>query len=349
MMPESPKETVMRCRVISLLPVLISLPLLAGCATNAIQLETAGTVQARGREAVVATTAYFDAIELHRREAAAALVASDPSCLPATPLRIQVPTAPTVPPAPLCLANEAPAPGYTAFEIDIGSSPRAVLEPRVALLVAIGGYADALAAILDAPKTDVSAEITAFADQADRLARFTNFVAGTDLPNVNAAVASEQGQSVVALIAFANDLAREARQTRDVRALVVERGAVVDRALASLSVQVTTWGRGAARNADDLYGNALFRTYLRNRTSLTAEQREQLAARVFAAREAAKQGPVRAAEVADAIDLTAKAQAGLRDALAGRLSPQQRRAAARLNIDRITRALGLIASIATPA
>ncbi|RYF03202.1 MAG: hypothetical protein EOO77_31420, partial [Oxalobacteraceae bacterium] len=92
----------MRCRVISLLPVLTGLPLLMGCATNAIQLETARTVQARGQEAVLATTAYFDAIELRRREAAAALVASDPSCLPATPLRIQVPTAPTVPPAPLC-------------------------------------------------------------------------------------------------------------------------------------------------------------------------------------------------------------------------------------------------------
>jgi hypothetical protein len=188
----------MRCRVISLLPVLTGLPLLVGCATNAIQLETAGTAQARGREAALATTAYFDAIELRRREAAAALVASDPSCLPATPLRIQVPTAPTVPPAPLCLANEAPAPGYTAFEIDIGSSPRAVLEPRVALLATIGGYADALAAILDAPKADVSAEITAFADQADRLARFTNFVAGTDLPNVNAHWLSNVAPSSIA-------------------------------------------------------------------------------------------------------------------------------------------------------
>lgn len=206
-----------------------------------------------------------------------------------------------------------------------------------------------MATILDAPKTDVSAEMTAFADQADRLARFTNFVAGTDLPNVNAAIASEQGQSVVALIAFANDLAREARQTRGVRALVVERGTVVDRALVSLSLQVTTWGRGAARNADDLYGNALFRTYLSSRTGLSAEQREQLAARIFAAREAAKQGPVRAAEVGDAIDLARIAQTGLMEALASRLSPQQRRAAARLNIDRITRALGLIASIATPA
>jgi hypothetical protein len=339
----------MRCRLISLLPVLTVLPLLAGCATNAIQLESAGTVRDRSREAVSATTVYFDGIEQRRREAAAALVASDPSCLPATPLRIQVPIAATALPAPLCLAEGTPVAGYTAFEIDLGSSPRAVLEPRIALLAAIGGYADALASILDAPKTDVSAELTAFAEQADRLARFTNFVAGTDLPNVNTAIASEQGQSVVALIAFANDLAREARQTRDVRALVVERGAVVDRALASLSLQVTTWGRGAARNADDLYGNALFRTYLRNRASLSADQREQLAARVFAAREAARQGPARAVEVADAIDLAAVAQTGLRDALAGRLSPQQRRAAARLNIDRITRALGLIASIATPA
>jgi hypothetical protein len=349
MMPESLKEIAMRRCVSAVLPLMTVPLLLAGCATNAIRLEAAGAVQARSREAVTATASYFDAIEQRRREAAAALVASDPSCLPATPLRIQVPIAPSAPAAPLCLSGEAPAAGYTAFEIDISSSPRAVLEPRVALIAAISDYADALAAILDAPKADVSAEITAFADQADRLARFSNFIAGTDLPNVNAAVASEQGQSLVALIAFASDLAREARQTRNVRALVIERGAVVDRTLASLSTQVTTWGRGAARNADDLYGNALFRTYIRNRESLSADQREQLAGRVFAAREAAKDGPARAALVADAINLAAKAQAGLRDALAGRLTPEQRRAAARLNIDRITRALGLIASLANPA
>lgn len=339
----------MRHCMIAVLPLILIPLLLAGCATNAIRLEQAGAVQARSREAVTATASYFDAIEQRRRVAAAALVASDPSCLPATPLRIQVPITPSAPAAPLCLVSDAPSPGYTAFEIDIGSSPRAVLEPRIALIAAISDYVDALAAILDAPKTDVSVEITAFADQADRLARFSNFVAGTDLPNVNATVASEQGQSLVALIAFAADLAREARQTTDVRALVIERGAVVDRALSSLSVQVTTWGRGAARNADDLYGNALFRTYIRNRESLSSDQRELLAARVFAAREAAKDGPARAVLVADAIDLAAKAQAGLRDALAGRLTPAQRRAAARLNIDRMTRALGLIASLATPA
>ena len=339
----------MRHRTISCPTAAVAALLLAGCATNAIRLETAGTVQTRSREAVTAASTYFDAIEQRRRAAAAALVASDPSCLPATPLRIQVPIASTAGAAPLCPADEAPAPGYTTFEVDIGSSPRTVLEPRIALLAAISDYADALASILEAPKTDVSAEITAFADQADRLARFSNFVAGTALPNVNAAIANEQGQSLVALIAFASDLAREARQTRDVRALVIERGAVVDRAIASLFVQVSTWGRGAARNADDLYGNALFRTYIRNRANLSADQREQLATRVFAAREGAKQGPARAAQVAEAIDLAAKAQTALRDALAGRLTPQQRRAAARLNIDRITRALGLIASMATPA
>ncbi|WP_156357788.1 hypothetical protein [Sphingomonas sp. Leaf62] len=336
-------------RINAVLPILTLASLVCGCATNAIRLDAAGTVQAQSREAVTATASYFDAIEQRRREAAAALVASDSSCLPVTPLRIQVPIVPDAPPAPLCLSAEAPMQGYAAFDIDIGSNPRAVLEPRIALIAAISDYADALAAIVEAPKTDVSAELTAFADQADRLARFTNFVAGTDLPNINAAVASEQGQSLVALIAFADDLAREARQVRDVRALVLERGAVVDRALASLSVQVTAWGKGAARNADDLYGNALFRTYIRNRATLSADQREQLAARIFAAREAAKDGPVRAARVADAIDLAAKAQAGLRDALAGRLTRQQRRAAGELNIERITRALGLIASLATPA
>lgn len=77
--------------------------------------------------------------------------------------------------------------------------------------------------------------------------------------------------------------------------------------------------------------------------------RGQLAGRVFAARGAVKDDLTCAAQVEDAIDLAAKAQTSLRDALAGRLTPAQRRAAARLNIDRITRALGLIASLASPA
>jgi len=327
----------------------LSLAALTGCAANAVRLETARTAQASSRAAVEAAATYFNAVEQRRREAAAALVASDPSCLPATTLRIQVPLAAgATAGAPLCVEGTEPVPGYTAYDIDIGPSPRAALEPRIALLAAVADYADALATILDQPAADVSAEVTAFADQLDRLARFSNFVAGTDLPGINAAVASEQGSSLLALIAFADELAREAHQTRDVRALVVAQGDAVDRALASLGDQVTLWGQGATGNADDLYGNALFRTYLRHRASLTPEQREALANRIFVARETAREGPARAAAIADAIDLAATAQADLRMALAGRLTADQRRAAARLNIDRITRALGLVASLGNP-
>ena len=334
----------MRAKVLTLLPIL----LLGGCAGNAIRLEAAGAVQRDARAAVAASARYFDAVEQRRRAAAAALVASDPSCLPLTPLRIQVPLTAAASPAPLCLADGAPAPGHTAFAIDIADSPRAVLEPRVALLAAVADYADALAAILEAPKADVVAELTAFADQADRVARFANFAAGTDIPGITAAAASEQGQSLIALIAFAHDLAREANDAAKVRALVAARGDTVDRALAALGQQVDIWGKGAARTADDLYGNALFRSYLRGRADLTAAQREELAARVFAARAAARDGPARAAEVKVAIDLAATAQAALRDALAGRFTPAQRRAAARLNLDRVTRALGLVASLGAP-
>ena len=329
-------------------PLLLSSALLAACAGNAIRLEAAGAVQRDTRAAVAASAHYFDEIEARRRAAAAALVASDPSCLPLTPLRIQVLRDPRAAPAPLCLGDAAPAPGHSAFAIDIADSPRAILAPRIALLAAVADYADALAAILDAPKRDVAAELTAFADQADRLARFTNFVAGTDIPGITEAAASEQGQSLIALIAFADQLAREARDVKAVRALVAERGATVDRALAALAVQVDVWGKGAARTADDLYGNALFRSYLRGRADLSAAQREELAARIFAARATARDGPARAAEVSAAITLAATAQAGLRDALARRFTPEQRRAAARLNIDRLTRALGMIASLGTP-
>ncbi len=335
----------MRRPVLSLL-----LPaLLGGCAGNVIRLEAAGAVQRDSRAAVDAAARYFDAIEQRRRAAAAALVASDVGCLPLSPLRIQVPVAPDARAAPLCLADGTPAAGHAAFAIDLADSPRAVLAPRIALLAAVADYADALATILDAPKADVAAELAGFADQAGRLARFGNFVAGTDIPDIDAAAASEQGQSLIALIAFADALAREARDTKAVRALVATRGAAVDRALSALAVQVDVWGRGAARTADDLYGNALFRSYLRGRADLSVAQREELAARVFAARAASRDGPARAAEVGAAITLAATAQRGLRDALAGRFTPEQRRAAARLNLDRITRALGLVAALGTPS
>lgn len=314
--------------------------LLTGCATNAVRVQAASDVTARGREAVTATAAYLDSVEQRRRDAAAALVASDVSCLPATPLRIQVPTSAIAPPAPLCPEGDAPAPGYAFLSIDVGTSPRALLEPRVALLAGVGDYVEALATIVAAPRADVSAELTAFAERVGRVVGVAG-VADVD-------PATPRGQSLVALATFAAELAREARTAGQVRALVEERGATVDRALAELRGEVEGWGRTAARSADDLYGNALFRTYLRHRADLTAEQREQLAARVFAAREAARTGPARVAAVTDALALASTAQADLRAALSGRLTPAQRRAAAKLNLDRIARALGLVATIVHP-
>ncbi|MBB3693245.1 hypothetical protein [Sphingomonas sp. BK580] len=314
--------------------------LLTGCATNALRAQAATDVAARGREALTATAAYLDSVEQRRREAAAALVASDPSCLPATPLRLQVPTGAGASPAPLCPEGDTPAPGYAALSIDVGTSPRALLEPRVALLAAVGDYVEALATVVAAPTTDVSAELTAFAERVGRVAAAAG-VADAD-------PAAPRGQGLVALAAFAAELAREARTAGKVRALVEERGDAVDRALAELRGEVEGWGRTAARSADDLYGNALFRTYLRHRADLTAEQREQLAARVFAAREAARTGPARAAAVADALALASTAQADLRAALSGRLTPAQRSAAAKLNLDRIARALALVATVARP-
>ncbi|WP_277981455.1 hypothetical protein [Sphingomonas phyllosphaerae] len=314
--------------------------LLTGCATNAVRIQAASDVSARGREAVSATAAYLDSVEQRRRDAAAALVASDASCLPATPLQIQVPMSAAAPPASLCPEGVTPAPGYAVLSIEVGTSPRALLEPRVALLAAVGDYVEALATIVAAPQADTSSELTAFAERVGRV------VAAAGVTDADPA--TPRGQSLVALAAFAAELAREARTAGKVRALVEERGDTVDEALAELRGEVEGWGRTAARTADDLYGNALFRTYLRHRTDLTAEQREQLAARVFAAREAARTGPARAAAVADALALASTAQADLRAALSGQLTPTQRRAAAKLNLDRIARALDLVATIARP-
>lgn len=328
---------------------LLSGVLTGACAVNAVRLDAARTVAARSEEATQAARAYFEAIETRRAQAAAALVASDPSCLPVTPIVIQIPRGPNPPgPAPLCVGEGGPAPGYVAYPLDIGPSPRELLGPRIALLAAVADYSAALARLVEAPRADVAAEIASFAAQVDRLGRFAALLGGSDGPGASAALASPQGESARDLLVFAAELAREARSAAGVRELVLARGDAVDRALAASREQVERWGKGSAAAADDLYGNALFRTYLLNRAALTPEERELLAARVFEARRAARQGPARAAAVADALSLAEVAQAGLRDALAGRFTEGERRAIVRLNIDRVTRALGLIAGLAAP-
>ncbi|MBB4660148.1 hypothetical protein [Parvularcula dongshanensis] len=322
---------------------------LGACALNAARLEAGHEVAERSNYALAAAHAYFDAIEARRTEAAAALVASDPSCLPISPLVIQIPAAPLPPSgaAPLCVGEDGPAPGYEAFPITLGASPRAVLAPRIELLTAIADYAGALAAILDAPKTDVSALLADAAAKLEETRRFANFVGGSDLPSPADAVSGNQGQALLALFAFVEDLAREGRDADRVRALVEERGAVVDEALTLLEAQVRDWARGSASTADDLYGNALFRTYDRYREDMTPQAREALAARIFAARAAAAEGPLRAAAVADAIGLVEEAQAELR-ALLDEPSEAVRQAAARRNLDRVLTALGLVANLANP-
>ena len=334
----------------SLILALSSAMLTGGCAGNAVRLDTTRAVAARSGEATEAARVYFESIETRRAQAAAALVASAPSCLPLARIVIQIPRGPTPRrAAPLCVGESGPASGYVAYPLEIGPSPRRVLEPRIALIVAVADYSAALARIVGDPDADVAAEVTAFADQIERVGRFASFVSGGDVPRVTAAFRGEQAQSARGLVTFAAELAKEARNTRKVRELVSARGASVDRALSSLRKQVEVWGRGSAATADDLYGNALFRTYLANRRTLTPDQRELLAKRVFEARAATREGSARAASVAEAIMLTQTAQAELRDALAGRFTARQRRALVRLNIDRVTRALGLIAGLANPA
>lgn len=335
--------------MLSLILALSPAMLTGGCAGNAVRLDAARAVVSRSSEATEAARAYFEAIETRRAQAAAALVASDPSCLPLARIVIQIPRGPTPRrSAPLCVGENGPAPGYVAYPLDLGPSPRSILEPRIALMAAVADYSAALARIADDPDADVAAEITAFADQVERVGRFASFVSGGDVPRVTAALRSEQAQSARGLVTLAAELAKEARNTRKVRELVIARGVVIDRALSSLRKQVEVWGRGSAATADDLYGNALFQNYLANRRTLAPERRELLANRVFEARAAAREGGARAASVGEAIGLTQAAQAGLRGALVGRFTARQRRALVRLNIDRVTRALGLIAGLANP-
>jgi hypothetical protein len=318
-----------------ILPAVAALAL-AGCAENAVRLDVAGNVAARSAETARGVSRYFDEVEAQRRETAAAVVASDPSCLPYTSLSVQVPRLdnPGDPNAPLCVTGGRPLAGYDALALDLGPTPEAILRPRALLVTAVVDYGVALAEIVGNPKADVRERMAEFADKVERVGRIIG---------LEGAVAGPIGQ----LAAFANALAREAGQVKQVRTLVASEGGKVDAALVAIDEQIRVRLSGESAGLDTLYADALRRGYRRDRAKMVFEDRQRLARMTFEADVAAQRAPMRVAAVLDAIAETKAAQAELRNILLeSKKWPRARREqAARINLERLTRALGHLAAL----
>ncbi len=330
---------------------LVSLALLlAGCAGDGLRVDHARMVSEKVDETGRRLSRYYDQLEDQRRETAAVVIASEPSCPPAATLRVQMPRQEPVdgrPIAPLCYGKDGPKLGYDIFLLDLGPTPQTVREARAALVTAVADYGVALAKIVADPGADVSGDLTRFAEQADRVGSFVGLVAGKDVPSLGDAIGGAKGKAITDLVLFAQKLAHEAGQAHDIRALVAAEGVNVDNALSLIlnDIEVRRPGETASLRLDQ--AAALRTAYLKERDRMSFAERRSLARMIL---DVEADGAVQERQDKDlslAVTETQEAQAALRQALGNsrHWSKAMRQQVAAENLDRLTRALGLVAGL----
>jgi hypothetical protein len=315
-----------------------------GCAENKVKLEVARSLADNAETTTTKVATYFDEVEAQRRVAAATYVASDPSCEPTRPLKAQRRTSSARKSSSLCPRDGKVAQGYLPYDMTFGSTPNDLMKARLLMISAVGDYGRALAKILAQKSPDVSGELTSFAEKVDRVGSLLN-VLGIDAPSAGDQLGSPKGKSIVALAQFVADLATEAHQVDLVVRRVKMDGGKVDDALDQLRSQVLVRAKSTATSASILNLDRLREVYRNQRDRMTFAERRALVLEIFAAEDAQELIPEKAEAIAHALAETKAAQQALRDALDNKFTPAQRRKIAAENLDRITRAMKMIADV----
>lgn len=333
-----------RIRLLIVVPVLL---VGQGCGENAVRLELAKSLSDSASASVGQASAYFDDADARRRAAAAAFVARDPSCPPSRHLTIQEPKPnnPRGSGAPLCPRGSVADPGYQLRPLDLGPPPETVLKARVIMISAVADYGRALAKIVGEKDPDISGELTQAAQKLDAVSSLVNLIAKADAPTASGLLESPQAKSVIAVAQFIAELQHEAQQVGQVKAEVREKGEAVDQALDALVADVSTRAGGSIAGSADLNRHALSDAYLAHRYRMSFAERRALAAEIFQAEDEAAQLSDKKKIVVAALQETQAAQKQLREALLGHFTPAQKRRIAAINLDRITRAMKLVAGL----
>jgi hypothetical protein len=337
-------------RAFNSLILLSSVCVLSGCGENTVKLDVARSLSESTATSMSQTAAYFDEAESRRRAMAATYVAQDPSCLPKRKFQIQVPAASNPRPnkkVSLCIDGNA-ASGFEPRDIDFSPTSETLLKSRTLMIAAVADYGRAIAKILDNKDADVKGELTSFAEKIDRVRDLLSFLADAEgVPTASGVLQTPEGQSVLALLDFAVKLKQEADKVRGVEKLVERDGVKVDEALASLRTDVEVRAQGSIRGSLNVNINALYDAYDRHRYKMTFSERRAAALEIFEAEDESQGLKQKAKVVIAALTETMEAQKGLRAALRDDFTPAQRRKAAAINLDRITQAMKLVASVGT--
>ena len=161
---------------------------LSGCAVDTLRIEGANDVATASTAVVTQANAALDRAKAQRQKAYATLIASDPSCLPISPLYLFVPLGPPVkgaPVAPLCADGpDDKFPGYRVEKREADTIGAEALRPTVALVAALADYEAALAKVVAEPEPDVSKELQGIFDKASDARTIAELLSGSTLPKL---------------------------------------------------------------------------------------------------------------------------------------------------------------------
>lgn len=318
--------------LLSMMPLVI-----AGCATNAIRLDRAGSMVEAGRTAGTATTSLLEQTRAANREVLLDLVAIDPECS----LRRPVIAGPTDTRVKQFCRRGAVAGENGAFELR-----RIVFDdfkPTLAVVAGLAGYLDQVEAVLSRDPIDIGADLAAAESDLRVILGAVQAVSGdsTPLPALNEAQTNAIGGALELLSTLADEQAR----VDDLRTIESPKNrAAFARTLASLHAANTLWLNKYA-------------TQLANRETLlavqlgklaTPEKRRPAAAALLKAIEEREALPkLRGAlfEVANALGASHDAYLELLDDSNASLSDKERRRKAQLNHDRVIGALKSLTAI----
>lgn len=326
-------------------PVLVAV---AGCATNALRVESAKDVATKGKAVADGSTTYLDQVERLRYAFNADIIAADPACYgPRATYRPQTREATVVNPRRpprgwLCTALPASAPA--SHGVMLGRITEE-LAPTVALIEALAAYSAAITKVLEAPHDDPAADFNNAVETANAAKGLIEALGGSV-----GFLTKERTEAISGFIGFVDELAREQDTVDRLRRLAQPEGGA-GQLIAVLREHLTTWenSRQSQERAGLRLAEIMLTASTNPRAPLDADQRRQFAQNFYDRAHAQQaSGQVKAA-LDRALTAFATAETEYRELLRDNpnLNPRQRARRAEIIRQRLTRGLQIAASLLT--
>lgn len=320
---------------------------LSGCALDTLRIDGANDVATASTAVVMQANTALDQAKERRQRAYATLIASDPSCLPVSPLYVFVPLGPPTkgaPVAPLCAdGKDDKFPGYRVEKRETYTIGAEALRPTVALIGALADYEAALAKVVAEPKPDVSKELQGIFDKASDARTIAELLSGSTLPKLPD-LASKQAKAATDILQFAAELLKQHGQAKEIRQIVLKQHDKIDAVKRDLVAQIDEWQTVASTGYAEVVAANLRRAYASGRRPMDFAARLELLVAITQADSDLGSIPQTTATLKKAVEKFGDADTTLANRLSGNLSAADKKRAAEIARQQIFEGIHLIAS-----